>query len=55
MARALGMRVIPEGVETEGQLARLADLGCDFAQGFLLSRPMAPNGIEPLLAAPTPA
>jgi diguanylate cyclase (GGDEF)-like protein/PAS domain S-box-containing protein len=54
MARALGMRVIPEGVETEGQLARLADLGCDFAQGFLLSRPMAPDGIEPLLAAPAP-
>jgi EAL domain-containing protein (putative c-di-GMP-specific phosphodiesterase class I) len=46
--------VIPEGVETEEQLARLVDLGCDYAQGFLLSRPMPREGIEPLLATPAP-
>ena len=40
MAKALGMGVIPEGVETEGQLERLIGLGCDFAQGFHLGRPM---------------
>jgi EAL domain-containing protein (putative c-di-GMP-specific phosphodiesterase class I) len=40
MARALGMDTVPEGVETEGQLARLAELGCDFAQGFHLGRPL---------------
>jgi diguanylate cyclase (GGDEF)-like protein/PAS domain S-box-containing protein len=51
MACALGMRVIPEGVETEEQLARLAALGCDYAQGFHLSRPMPAAGIEPLLKA----
>ena len=28
MAKALGMRVVPEGVETAGQLARLTELGC---------------------------
>ena len=49
MARALGMGVIPEGVETDGQLARLAALGCDHAQGFLLSRPLPADGLEALL------
>jgi diguanylate cyclase (GGDEF)-like protein/PAS domain S-box-containing protein len=49
MARALGMGVIPEGVETEGQLERLCALGCDHAQGFLLSRPLPADEIESLL------
>ncbi len=49
MARALGMGVIPEGVETEGQLARLSAIGCDHAQGFLLSRPLPAEAIEDLL------
>jgi diguanylate cyclase (GGDEF)-like protein/PAS domain S-box-containing protein len=51
MARALGMGVIPEGVETDGQLRRLAALGCDHAQGFLLSRPLPAGGLEALLQA----
>ena len=46
MARALGMRVVAEGVETEGQLERLRALGCDLAQGFLLSRPLPAAEIE---------
>jgi EAL domain-containing protein (putative c-di-GMP-specific phosphodiesterase class I) len=50
MARALGMRIIPEGVETEGQLARLMALGCDLAQGFHLSRPLPAAEIEALLS-----
>jgi diguanylate cyclase (GGDEF)-like protein/PAS domain S-box-containing protein len=49
MARALGMAVIPEGVETEGQLERLTAIGCDHAQGFLLSRPLPAPGLEALL------
>jgi diguanylate cyclase (GGDEF)-like protein len=49
MAKALGMGVIPEGVETEGQLERLTGLGCDFAQGFHLGRPMAASELGPLL------
>jgi diguanylate cyclase (GGDEF)-like protein/PAS domain S-box-containing protein len=51
MARALGMRIIPEGVETEGQLARLVELGLCQAQGFLLSRPLPAAGLERLLRA----
>jgi diguanylate cyclase (GGDEF)-like protein len=48
MAQALGMRVVPEGVETAGQLARLTELGCDFAQGFHLSRPLPAAALEAL-------
>ena len=40
VARALGVDVIAEGVETPGQLGALCGLGCGFAQGFLLSRPL---------------
>jgi PAS domain S-box-containing protein/diguanylate cyclase (GGDEF)-like protein len=39
MARALNLRVITEGVETQQQYDILRDLGCDEAQGFLLGRP----------------
>ena len=49
MAKALGMRVVPEGVETAAQLERLIELGCEFAQGFHLSRPLPAAEIEALL------
>jgi EAL domain-containing protein (putative c-di-GMP-specific phosphodiesterase class I) len=35
LARELGLRVVVEGVETIGQLALLAEWGCDLYQGFL--------------------
>ena len=35
LARELGLGVVVEGVETTGQLALLADWGCDLYQGFL--------------------
>ena len=43
------LRVIPEGIETDGQLQRLVAMGCDHAQGFLLSRPLPADGLEALL------
>jgi len=49
MAKALRMRVVPEGVETAGQLARLTEMGCEFAQGFHLSRPLPAVEIAALL------
>jgi diguanylate cyclase (GGDEF)-like protein len=39
MARALNLRVVAEGVETEQQLRLLDQLGCHVAQGYLLARP----------------
>jgi len=40
LAHALGLQVIAEGVETERQLQELERLDCDFAQGYLFSRPV---------------
>jgi diguanylate cyclase (GGDEF)-like protein len=40
LAHALGLQVVAEGVETEQQLDVLDSLDCDFAQGFLFSRPV---------------
>jgi len=42
MAHSLNLRVIAEGVETEGQLKHLRELGCDEFQGFLFS-PAVPS------------
>jgi EAL domain-containing protein (putative c-di-GMP-specific phosphodiesterase class I) len=39
-ARALGMRVVAEGVETAGQAAFLRQHGCDEIQGYLVARPL---------------
>jgi diguanylate cyclase (GGDEF)-like protein/PAS domain S-box-containing protein len=40
MARALGMMVVAEGIETHEQLAELQALGCPLGQGFLLGEPI---------------
>jgi EAL domain-containing protein (putative c-di-GMP-specific phosphodiesterase class I) len=40
MGRALGLKVIAEGVETTEQLAVLRSLGCDVGQGYLFARPL---------------
>lgn len=36
----LGLKIVAEGVETEAIWNRLATLGCDVAQGYLISMPM---------------
>jgi diguanylate cyclase (GGDEF)-like protein len=40
MSQGLGLRVVAEGVETEEVWGLLADLGCDQAQGYVLTRPI---------------
>jgi diguanylate cyclase (GGDEF)-like protein len=40
LAHALSLRVVAEGVETEGQRQLLLDLCCDELQGFYFARPM---------------
>ncbi|MEZ0096121.1 aminotransferase class I/II-fold pyridoxal phosphate-dependent enzyme [Streptacidiphilus sp. EB129] len=49
IARTLGMKVIAEGIEEPGQQARLADMGCEFGQGFLFSPPVGADVGEQLL------
>jgi EAL domain-containing protein (putative c-di-GMP-specific phosphodiesterase class I) len=55
LAQNLGMVAIAEGVETQSQLRQLKALGCDFAQGYLLAKPLPPLEIERLVAALEPA
>ena len=43
MGRALGRRVIAEGVEQERDILLLRELGCELAQGFGISPPLAPD------------
>ena len=40
IGKALGMKVVAEGVETEAQREQLRSIGCDRLQGFLLARPV---------------
>ena len=50
MADALGISVTAEGIEEEGQRRALAQMGCSYFQGFLLSRPLNPDDLASLLA-----
>jgi diguanylate cyclase (GGDEF)-like protein/PAS domain S-box-containing protein len=50
LAHELDVRVIAEGVETVQQREFLTENGCDEMQGYLLSRPVAPQEIAAMLA-----
>ncbi|MRJ42661.1 MULTISPECIES: EAL domain-containing protein [Idiomarina] len=49
MAQALDIRTVAEGVETKEQLDWLATYGCDYAQGYLLAKPMSADDFVKLL------
>ena len=51
LAHSLRLKVVAEGVEAEAQAQLLAQLGCDQAQGYLFSPPVAPARLEVLLKA----
>ncbi|WP_138757654.1 putative bifunctional diguanylate cyclase/phosphodiesterase [Modestobacter altitudinis] len=51
LGAALSVDVVAEGVETASQLGVLQALGCGYAQGFLLARPMSLSALEGLLEA----
>ncbi|MBD2612789.1 MAG: two-component system response regulator [Nostoc sp. ZfuVER08] len=50
IANSMGMTAIAEGVETQEQLAQLRNLNCDFAQGYLFSKPIEEQLVLKLLA-----
>ncbi|TWG89096.1 EAL domain-containing protein (putative c-di-GMP-specific phosphodiesterase class I) [Luteimonas sp. J16] len=50
MAHSLGIQVVAEGVEKEGQYALLRERGCDMAQGYWLGQPMSNEDFKRLLA-----
>ncbi|HEV2814111.1 MAG TPA: EAL domain-containing protein, partial [Solirubrobacteraceae bacterium] len=43
LAHALGLKVIAEGAEDEATIDRLASLGCDYVQGYGLTKPLPPE------------
>ena len=46
MGHGLGLKVVAEGIETEVAAARLRELGCDIAQGYLYAKPMSLDALE---------
>jgi diguanylate cyclase (GGDEF)-like protein len=51
LAHALGVSAIAEGIESDGQLQSLRDVGCDYAQGFLFAHPVPPAEAARVIAA----
>jgi len=51
LAHNLGMRVIAEGIEDQRTWLRLAELGCDAAQGHLVAAAMSPQALLSWIAS----
>jgi diguanylate cyclase (GGDEF)-like protein len=51
LGQSLGMRTVAEGVETREQMARITADGCTDVQGYLISRPIAPEQIDDFLSS----
>ena len=49
LAHALGLKVVAEGIEDQQAYDRLYDFGCDFGQGYLLSKPLCKLDLEQFL------
>ena len=54
LGRALGLRTIAEGIESDDQRVALREAGCAYGQGFLFAPPLSPAEAEVLLMAPAP-
>ncbi len=54
LAHNFRLRVVAEGVETRAQAEQLQELGCECAQGYLYSRPVAAEAVPELLTKNSP-
>lgn len=54
LAQRLRLRVVAEGVENDDTWRELQTMGCDTIQGYVLSRPLPPEGLSAWLDAYTP-
>ncbi|MCB2002359.1 MAG: EAL domain-containing protein, partial [Rhodoferax sp.] len=54
LGASLGLAVIAEGVETDGQHQFLLAMGCETYQGYLFARPVPIDEFESLLLGPLP-
>ncbi len=52
LAHDLGMEVVADGAETEGDTIELYQLGCEFAQGYAFGNPITPSEARALVGAP---
>ena len=50
MARVLNLTCVAEGIEDQAQLKQLNDVGCQYAQGYWMSRPVPANELHVLIA-----
>ena len=49
LARWMNLSVVAEGVETDEQLERLSEIGCDYVQGYFFGKPMPEDVFEELM------
>jgi len=52
LARAMGMDVVAEGIETTEQYRLLRGMGCRYGQGYLFAHPMSAEAVTHLLRLP---
>jgi EAL domain-containing protein (putative c-di-GMP-specific phosphodiesterase class I) len=55
VARHFRLKVVAEGIESSEQVEYLRSIGCDFAQGYFYSRPLAGDSIVDHIELPPPA
>jgi EAL domain-containing protein (putative c-di-GMP-specific phosphodiesterase class I) len=49
MGHELGLNVVAEGIETTEQMSRLGELGCEYGQGYYLSKPLRVSEVNGFL------
>jgi EAL domain-containing protein (putative c-di-GMP-specific phosphodiesterase class I) len=54
MAKAIGLKLVAEGIETEEIGSALSAMGCDFGQGWLFGRPMQERALVALARPEAP-